>query len=96
MHVNTQVTPKGYIGIRVNLDRVSAIGPDTGTRYIATGRDEATLPFNRQITQDFDFTAVPASGTILSCILRVKLVMTFDGSGNLTNVDIDDVTVVPF
>ena len=96
MHVNTQVTPKGSIRIRVNLDGVSAFGPETGTRYNAVGRDEATAPFGTLITPTLDFRVVPASGTILSCILEVKLVLTFSASGQLTNVYIDHAEVVPF
>jgi len=96
MHVNTQVTPKGSIRIRVNLDGVSATGDQTGTRYNAIGRDETTEPFGTLITPTLDFRIIPASGTILSCILRVKLALTFSAGGELTNVEIDDATVVPF
>jgi hypothetical protein len=96
MHVNSQVTPKGSLKIRVNLDNMSAIGETTGIRYNATGRDELTAPFDTSITEDFDFKIIPADGFTLSCILRVKLVLTFTVSGELADVDIDDVSVVAF
>ena len=94
MHVTSRVTPKGPISIRVNLDGVSGIGEEKGIRYNVVGRDEVTAPFATSITGDFDFSIVPADGFVLSCILRVRLGLTFSASGNLTDVNIVQLTVV--
>jgi hypothetical protein len=79
------------------LDGVSAIGETTGIRYNAIGRDDATVPFDTSITQEFDFRIIPADGFVLSCILRVRLGLTFSAAtGQLTDVDIEEMSVVHF
>jgi hypothetical protein len=94
MHVNAQVTPRGSINVRANLDGVSGIGEETGIRYNAIGRDQVTVPFDTSITEDFDFRIIPADGFTLSCILRVRLELTFSASGELTDVNIEQTTVI--
>ena len=93
MHVNTQVTPKGSIEVRVNLDGVSGIGETTAIRYNAIGRDQATVPLDVSITQEFDFRIIPADGFTFSCGLRVRLGLTFSADGTLTDVNVEQLSV---
>jgi hypothetical protein len=94
MHVDTQLTRKRDVNVRVNLDSVSGIGEITGIRYNAIGRDQTTLPAAESITEDFDFRIIPADGFTLSCILRVRLTLTFSASGTLADVDVEGMSVV--
>ena len=94
MHVNAQVTSKGAVNVRANMDGVSGIGIETGIRYNAIGRDEATVPFSTSITHDFDFKIIPADGFTFSCILRVSVRLTFSAGGELTGVNIQDLSVI--
>jgi hypothetical protein len=94
MHVHSQITPKGAINVRVNLNGVSGVGETTGIKYLVIGRDQVTLPFDTSIHEDFDFRIIPADGFTLSCILRVRLELTFSADGTLTDVNIEELTVV--
>jgi hypothetical protein len=94
LHVNTQLTRKGAVSGHANLDGVSGIGDTTGIRYNAIGGEQATLAFGESATADFDFRIIPADGFTLSCILRLRLTLTFDADGTLTSVSIDDMSVV--
>ncbi|MEO6002049.1 MAG: hypothetical protein ABIZ04_21510 [Opitutus sp.] len=96
MHVNAQFTPKGAINVRVNLDGVSGTGETSGIRFNAIGGDRATIPFDddASVTTDFDFRIIPADGFTLSCILRVRLTLTFSTDGTLTDVNIEEMSVV--
>jgi len=93
LHVDAQRTLKG-MNVRVNLDGVSGIGTITGIRYNAIGRDQATLPIAGSVTENFDFRIIPADGFTLSCGLQVTLTLTFSVDGALTNVVVDQLTVV--
>jgi hypothetical protein len=94
LHINTQLTPRGAVSVHANLDGVSGIGETTGIRYNAIGGAQTTLAFDDSTTADFDFRIIPADGFTLSCILRLRLTLTFDADGTLTGVSIDDMSVV--